>query len=84
VGCNIVCFRKWILPQAEEYAAFIFTHSELYPPEDEDSMFFKNNLNQKNNTEFTMFLMLILPSKSLLPYDRIFKLVPKCSEIMLK
>ena len=50
---------------AEEYAAFIFTYSELYPSEDEDSMF-KNNLNQKNNEEFTMFLMLITPSNLIL------------------
>jgi hypothetical protein len=34
VGCDTVCFTKWIPPQAEEYAAFIFTYSELYPPEE--------------------------------------------------
>jgi hypothetical protein len=62
--------------KAEEYAAFIFTYSELYLPEDEDSMLFNNNLNQKINEQFTTFLMLITPSKSLLLYYRIFKLVP--------
>jgi hypothetical protein len=56
--------------------AFIFTYSELYLPEDEDSMLFKNNFNQKNNEQFTMFPMLITPSESLLLYYRIFKLVP--------
>jgi hypothetical protein len=35
--------------KAEEYAAFIFTYSELYLPEDEDSMLFNKNLNQKIN-----------------------------------
>ena len=61
---------------AEEYAAFTFTYSKLYPTEEEDSMFFKNNPNQENNEEFKMFLMLKTPSKSLLLYNRNFQLVP--------
>ena len=60
----------------EEHAAFTFTYSELYPAEDEDSTFFRDNLNQENNDEFKMFLTLKTLSKSLLLYDRIFKLVP--------
>jgi hypothetical protein len=40
---------------AEEHAAFTFTYSELYPAEDKDSTFFKNNLNQENNEEFNFF-----------------------------
>jgi hypothetical protein len=76
VGCDAVCFRKWIPPQAEECAAFTFNYSKLYPIENEDSMFLKNNLNQKNNEELKICFMLKTPSKSLLLYDRIFKLMP--------
>jgi len=44
-----LCSSEVDTTTAEEYSAFTFTYSELYPPEDEDSKFFKNNLNQKNN-----------------------------------
>jgi hypothetical protein len=62
VGCDTT-LQEVDNTTAQEYAAFIFTVSSA--PEDENSMSFENNFNQKTNEEFKM--LLILAPCSILP-----------------